>query len=193
MLGVSSRLRGVRAQAATTPRREASCDGDDFALAVRPLVGDLVRLARRRLGSEDMAWEAVQDALFNLWSQPVPPPNPRAWLIRAVLLRCLHIERTVRRRRRHESAAGTALDSADDRDDPARRAAVAELWDEVRSALEGLADDHRAVLILHLIEGLDYRSIALRLGVPTGTVRSRLSRAREALRARLCFGPDDVR
>jgi RNA polymerase sigma-70 factor, ECF subfamily len=65
-------------------------------------------------------------------------------------------------------------------------AAEAELWallQEVRRAVMRLPDEQRAVLVLVAVEGLAYRNAADILGVPIGTVTSRLARAREALRS----------
>jgi RNA polymerase sigma-70 factor (ECF subfamily) len=53
---------------------------------------------------------------------------------------------------------------------------------EVRDAYLRLSEEHREVLLLVAIEGLQYEEAASVLGVPLGTVRSRLSRARQALR-----------
>ncbi|WP_390625357.1 RNA polymerase sigma factor [Paludisphaera soli] len=158
---------------------------DEFAALVRPFLAELVRVARRQLGCDHLAWEAVQDALLGLWSRAEAPANPRAWLIRAVLYRSLHLRRTMRRRHKHEGVACNFRREAIDRDDPAQALIVQELRAEVRTALERLGPRHRDVLSLHLIDGLDYESIGRRLGVPIGTVRSRLSRAREALKAQL--------
>ena len=52
----------------------------------------------------------------------------------------------------------------------------------LREALRSLAEDHRAILILRDMHGLDYRQIGEVLEVPEGTVKSRLFRARAALR-----------
>lgn len=54
-------------------------------------------------------------------------------------------------------------------------------WKEVTGAFERLSDDHRQVLLLVGVEGLEYGTVAEILGVPVGTVMSRLSRARAAL------------
>jgi RNA polymerase sigma-70 factor, ECF subfamily len=51
----------------------------------------------------------------------------------------------------------------------------------VNSALDQLRPEHREVLVLREIDGFSYEAISLRLGVPVGTVRSRLSRARQDL------------
>ena len=55
----------------------------------------------------------------------------------------------------------------------------------VRKAVARLSDEHRAVVGLVLVEGQSYEEAALTLGVPVGTVTSRLARAREALQAML--------
>jgi len=59
---------------------------------------------------------------------------------------------------------------------------------EVRKAYLGLSEEHREVLLLVAIEGLQYEEAASILEVPLGTVRSRLSRARHALRQALKAG-----
>ena len=71
---------------------------------------------------------------------------------------------------------------------PSRRE---EVLDVVR-AMEHLTDEHRRVLILAGVEELSYAEIADELGVPIGTVMSRLARARAALRARLAPAPEPV-
>jgi len=55
----------------------------------------------------------------------------------------------------------------------------------IQAALDALANDHRAVVVMKEFDGLRYEEIAATLGVPVGTVRSRLHRARLELRDRL--------
>lgn len=54
--------------------------------------------------------------------------------------------------------------------------------DRLRAALDGLLPEYRAVLMLVVVEGYAYQEVADMLGIPLGTVMSRLSRARERLR-----------
>ncbi len=55
----------------------------------------------------------------------------------------------------------------------------------IQGALDGLAADHRAVVVMKEFDGLRYEEIGAILGIPVGTVRSRLHRARCELRERL--------
>jgi RNA polymerase sigma-70 factor, ECF subfamily len=69
--------------------------------------------------------------------------------------------------------------------DPTLPLELAERDELIQAALNALADDHRAVVVMKEFDGLRYEEIALILEVPVGTVRSRLHRARLELRERL--------
>ena len=97
-----------------------------------------------------------------------------------------------RRRRRvtppvPQARGGDAIDPPDDSilSDPTLPLQVAERDGLIQKALDALADDHRAVVVMKEFDGLRYEEIAAILGVPVGTVRSRLHRARLDLRDRL--------
>ena len=60
-----------------------------------------------------------------------------------------------------------------------------ELADRIRVALDDLPFDQRTALVLREIDGLSYEEIGFSLGIAVGTVKSRLARAREALRTQL--------
>lgn len=83
--------------------------------------------------------------------------------------------------RRMEQSVGTATDEPCD---AASRAAA---------MLQNLDDEHRAVVVLRDIEGFDYQQIGAMLGLPTGTVKSRLHRARMALREAIEVTQQDSR
>ena len=69
--------------------------------------------------------------------------------------------------------------------EPVRGAELAELRSRVAGAIEQLPDRQREVLVLKEFEGLRYREIAELLGIPIGTVMSRLYAARRQLAGRL--------
>jgi RNA polymerase sigma-70 factor (ECF subfamily) len=154
----------------------------DFNEATRPLLGHLVSIARRILGNEDLAWDAVQEALFSLWLEGEMPTNLRGWLTRAVVYRSLHLARCRSRRRRHEDRARFERPEESDRDDPARHLEGQELRRILHESLSQIGPDHRDVLELSVVEEMDYQSIAATLNIPVGTVRSRLNRSRRAFR-----------
>ncbi|MEM1063106.1 MAG: sigma-70 family RNA polymerase sigma factor [Planctomycetota bacterium] len=115
----------------------------------------------------------------------------RTWLLR--IARHAGVSRLRATKRRGElgrSAPGGDVGDAADRantalPDPAVAADVADRRRVVRDAIDALPEDQRAVVLLREVEGLDYDAIAAALEVPVGTVRSRLHRAREALRLKL--------
>jgi len=166
----------------STPQPHRTPADDRFEEITRPMFGHLAAVARRILGDEETAWDAVQEALMTLWLEGEMPPNPRAWLVRTVVHRSLHLARCRSRRRRHEDQARLGRVEQSDLDDPVRHMENVELRRIIRQALQSLAPDHRSVLILADIEQKDYQSIAASLGIPIGTVRSRLNRSRKALR-----------
>ena len=165
------------------PRRIGSSEARDEELErlVTPHLQRLTEVAERILGSGEEAEDAVQEALVTLWRSKEAPPNPRGWLVRTVVHRSLHARRTALRRRKWEERAGVDWVTTCPLCDPSETVEAQELQQQLDHALEGLSDDHRIVVALRA-EGLEYHEIAERLGVPVGTVRSRLNRARDALR-----------
>jgi len=118
------------------------------------------------------------------------------WVFRVAVNLSLSQRRSASRRRMAslESGAATGGTQAEDlarrvrrseNDDPAQAASDADLQGRVAHALQILDDDHRAVVVLRDMEGLDYLQIGTILDIPPGTVKSRLHRARMALRAAL--------
>jgi len=165
------------------PRPQTSSERfDDLAT---PLLKPLVGVARRILRSDDLAWDAVQEALLTLWLEAEMPPNPRAWLIRTVVNRSLHLSRTRARRRKHEELACQAHPEASQRDDPAGKLEREDLLSYVYGALTRIAPEQREILVRRAVEEQAYEEIAQGLQIPLGTVRSRLNRARRAIRTLL--------
>jgi len=72
-----------------------------------------------------------------------------------------------------------------DLDSPDRLLSRKELAERIRTALEALPFDQKTALVLREVDGLSYEEIGFSLGVAVGTVKSRLARAREAVRAQL--------
>jgi RNA polymerase sigma-70 factor (ECF subfamily) len=166
------------------PRRAGDPAFDDLEPRIRAELLGLRARARRILGDDDAAADAVQEALIALWREKCRPAHLRGWLVRTVVHRSLHARRSRRRRSRWEAGAGSEA-SLCTLCDPERELEAAEFWACLDRIIAGLPSDFREVLRLRDVEGLEYQEISQRLEVPIGTVRSRLHRAREKVQQQL--------
>lgn len=151
---------------------------DDFTLRVQPHLRCMHHVARSVLHSDDLAWDAVQETLMRLWRGGHLPAEPRRVLLALVFPMSLHVRRGLTRRGRHEAQSGKQPPPCDD---PFCVAERNELRARLDEAMAALPDGCRDTLLLFEVEQLPYAEIALRQGVPIGTVRSRINRAREIL------------
>jgi RNA polymerase sigma-70 factor (ECF subfamily) len=165
--------------------------GDVLAVAelydrhARMLLGLSLRIVRDRSEAEDVVHDAFV-VVGERAKQYIPERGAvGAWLV--TLVRNLSIDRTRRRERRGAIARDVlAYDpealAAATPVDPETRAAGADDRERVRRALSSLPDVQRATLETAFYEGLTYAEIALREGVPLGTIKSRAARGLAALR-----------
>lgn len=167
-------------------RRPAPVDASAIDDLVAPHLDRARAVAARILGCEHLAEDALQEALISLWRTGAPPAGVRAWLVRAVVLRSRHLRRTLLRRQHHERCAGdAACDLHAECSNPLHVAFAHEVGHAIALALRTLPADQRETFALYEVEGFDYAEIAQRVGAPVGTIRSRLHRARAALRGAL--------
>ena len=151
----------------------------DMLLQVEPLIPALRRYARALVRHRSNADDLVQDCLeraVSRWSQR-RDGDVRAWLF--AILHNLAIDQF---RRSAAQARHVSIDETDE--DHFGEAAVQEqklMHRDVLNKLARLPEDQRAVLLLVAVEDLSYSDAAKVLGIPVGTVMSRLSRARERL------------
>jgi RNA polymerase sigma-70 factor (ECF subfamily) len=164
--------------------------------------GELVRkyqdrvfnLAARILGNDEDAADAAQEAFLHAY-QALPAFKGDSefftWLYRIAFNAAVSVKRKRRPTARLEfGGEGGAAEPVDPASlDPAPPAVEqAEEAARLTAGLERLSPDHRAVLILKDFDGLMYEQIAEVVGVPVGTVRSRIHRARLELRGLLEAG-----
>lgn len=166
-----------------------SANQSAFDQYVVPEIPVLYRVALSLAGQQADAEDLVQDALIRAYRavDRFDGAHPRAWLL--TILRHTHLNR-VRVRRAVLLADGDGVAATMDRLGTASPAAeevvVSELFESVvAEALAALPEKHRLVIQLVDIEGLSYQEAADTLGVPRGTVMSRLHRARTQIRAAL--------
>ena len=168
-----------------SPLRAAAPAAKALPTEVSPPTGAARARAKRLLGCDHLADDAVQEALLAFWRQDPQPSNVRAWLTRAVVLRSRQLRRSLRRRRHHEHVATQHCELHAGCDNPVHVAVAHETGTRLLAALDTLPRAQREALELYERTGLDYAGVAERLQLPIGTVRSRLHRARAAIEAAL--------
>ncbi len=180
----------AQASAITVPSLEASLANEDVSDSasrfLRLANGELdraYRLAGLILGDRHEAEDATQDALLRAWRSSASLRDSRtfqAWFDRILLNVCrdrLRWRGRVRPIAMDEGVAGIGAER-----DPFR--AIFDR-DEVFRAMATLDDDLRIVIVLHYWSDLTLEAVALRVGWPIGTVKSRLHRALALMRSRL--------
>ncbi len=159
-----------------------------FEAAALPHLGAAYNLARWLLRDEQHAHDVVQEAYLRAFRffGGLREANARPWLLGIVRNACYDWMR------QHQAfAAELAFDEERDSAAAAPSADPAVLWEQraqrgrVNAAIEALAPRFREVIVLRELEEMSYEEIAQVAGIPIGTVMSRLSRARAALRAAL--------
>jgi RNA polymerase sigma-70 factor (ECF subfamily) len=163
-----------------------------FGVLVQRYQDRLYPTMLRLTGSADDALDLLQDAFlraFEKLDRFQGESSFYTWVYRIAV----NLALSGRRRRRVTARLGIGggrgepLDPQDNSglSDPTLPLEQAERDDLIQLALNSLADDHRAVVVMKEFDGLRYEEIAAVLNVPVGTVRSRLHRARLDLRERL--------
>ncbi len=157
----------------------------DAASLLEPLIPALRRYAYALVRDPEAADDLVQDTLeraLSRWHLRHAEGDLRAWLF--AILRNLHVSAWRQKQRRGVQVA------LEERDEPAA-AAMQESGletQDVLAALDRLPEEQKSLLLLVGVEDFSYDEAARLLGVPIGTVMSRLSRARQRLRAALDGG-----
>jgi RNA polymerase sigma-70 factor (ECF subfamily) len=159
-------------------------DEDAFARLVVAHGGRLQAVAHRILRDFDLAEDATQQSLLQIWKSLPKLRDParfEAWSYR-LLVRSCHAEA---RRSRHWQPGLRLMETDAPVDDPVVNIADRDL---LEWAFRGLSVDHRAVVVLHHYLDLPLAEVAEVLGIPIGTVSSRLHYAMRGLHAALDAG-----
>lgn len=155
----------------------------------------VVNLALRLLGDREDARDLAQDVFLQVYrtlGRFEGRSSLKTWIYRITVNQCRNRQRWWRRRRRERSLPLESLRHADearlaqpDGAAPFRELERREVARRVQRALLTISFEHRSVLVLREVEGLSCEEIAATLGLPEGTVKSRLARARDGLRRAL--------
>jgi RNA polymerase sigma-70 factor (ECF subfamily) len=163
-------------------------DLEAFNLLILRYQNLLFGIALRLLNDEDAAADAVQEALISAFRRfdTFRGDSLRSWLARVVVNACYD---EIRKKRRQHSvpleqfnAEGDEIETSywlvDPQADPEVQYESSELEGAIQKSLNKLPAIYRLVLVLVDVEGLSYEEAARAAGVPVGTVKSRLARAR---------------
>lgn len=188
----------VRLEDALLVARSRGGDLDAFDALVRRYQDRIYNLIYRMVGDEDLARDAVQDVFVKAFRSLAGFRGESGfytWVYRIAL----NTAASERRKRAGPRGRVVSLDAVRRNAeggtggfepeasvvDPSSAASSREVDRLVQAAIDELEEDFRVIVVLRDIEGLDYDRIGEILGLPRGTVKSRLHRARQALRARL--------
>ena len=178
-------------------RMPAVPDFEQVALPPRPAVARFaVALTRDRADADDLVQEAFLRA-FEAWHTFIPDSDPRRWLF--TIARNAYLRTRQRQARWVESDEGDldALPAVREHaqalgDGRVAALATIDVQPAIRAAIDALPEPHHSILVLVDLEEMSYEEAAAVLGIPVGTVRSRLFRARRMIQAALLCHAEDA-
>ena len=158
----------------------------DFEQVFLPHLDAAYNLARWLLRNDQDAEDAVQEAYLRAYKAfaRFRGGDGKAWLMTIVRNVCYTM---IQKLRKHE----TPEPFDEEIHQPMGESEIQEAFrqkanaESLHGALEKLPDEFREIIVLHDLEGLAYKEIAAVVGIPIGTVMSRLARARGRLRAEI--------
>ncbi len=164
---------------------------ESFEREALPYLDSLYRYGLRLCGDPVQAEDLVQETMvkaFRSWERYAIGTNIRAWLF--TIMRNTLISQYRRRRKHAESVDISEVDGfivfdAIYNPNPSERFFDRLVDEEVVGAIDSLSADYREIVVLADVEDLTYEEIAEVVGIPVGTVKSRLHRARRMLQRKL--------
>lgn len=178
--------------ATALPARRTACTGpcaglcteDGFAAAYREHRPRMLARARALVGDAALAEDAVQDAFLRAWTacgsfDPAASPPMISWLM--TITRNVVID-LVRAQAARPRTAHSPVDAGIEPAEPRSAVDDALLRSVLVDALATVSDEHRDVVVQTLVHDRSYADVAAELGVPVGTVKSRVFYALRGLR-----------
>jgi RNA polymerase sigma-70 factor, ECF subfamily len=169
-------------------RRVQQGDTDSFEVLVRRHQKAIFNLVYRLLGNYDEAAEVVQEVFLSAFKsihQFRGEANFSTWLYRIGLNHASTRRKSLNSTQQHNIPLDGTEVIADGAVDPAKNFEHKEIQQRVQQALNSLDPEDARVILLRDLQDVPYEDVAEMLDIPVGTVKSRLHRARQALRTSL--------
>lgn len=169
---------------------------DEFEVLLKPHVGHLYRVAYRLTSQPEAAEDLVQDIMLHFYpklQELKQIENLKPWLTRSLYNRFIDNLRKNKRNPVTDALEDTVLESmADSNLQPEHETEQNLMQQRLEYALMQLNEDQRHVVMLHDMEGYTLIELAEIMSTPVGTLKSRLHRARNSIKATLSMEPSDT-
>jgi RNA polymerase sigma-70 factor, ECF subfamily len=165
----------------------AQGDREAFGCFYDAFAGLALGIIRKILRDAAVSEEVLQEVFWQIWLEAgrYDPRrgSPEAWVVMRARTRAIDRLRAIRRREKTFVAPGDDSVTRSSEPPPENPGVAAETRGLVRSALDGLPEPQRRVVVMAFFEGLTHSEIASRLGEPLGTVKTRARLGLERLRS----------
>lgn len=169
-------------------------DREAFNCLIEQYQNKIINIAFGMLSDTEDAMDASQEVFINVYKSIhtfKENSSFSTWIYRI----CANVCKDFLRRRMRQAKTVSIYSAGEDEDDimeipdssmsPEQTSEQKELQREIRRAMDSLTAEHKTVLVMCDIEGMSYEQMADVLNLPIGTVRSRINRARQALRKKV--------